>query len=266
MKDDFGNRMKDYERHETGRKFIPLLPVYARIDGRSFSAFTKGLNRPYDRRLANLMIETTRYLVQETNAVMGYTQSDEISLAWFSHSVDSQIFFDGKIFKMTSVLAAMATAYFNKHLAEYLPEKSDNMPVFDCRVFQLPNCVETANAFLWREQDATKNAISMAARHYFPHNKLHGKSGKEMQEMLWKECNINFNDYPAFFKRGTFLQRQLVYKELPPEILNKIPEEHRPTGPIERQIVVKIEMPRFSQVKNRVNVIFNGANPEVDSD
>lgn len=261
--DSFGDRMKDYERQETGRRFIPLLPVYARIDGRSFSSFTRGLDRPYDIRFTTLMQETTKYLVQETGALMGYTQSDEISLVWYSDSVDSQIFFNGKIFKMTSVLASMATAIFNKKLPDVLPDKADQLPVFDCRVFQLPNLVEAANAFLWREQDATKNAISMAARSFFSHTALYGISGDAMQEMMWRKHKVNFNDYPNFFKRGTFYQKRRVFKQLPPETLEKIPVDRRPDGPIERWEIMNLDMPKFSKVENRVEVIFNGADPIV---
>ncbi|KKL92895.1 hypothetical protein LCGC14_1880070, partial [marine sediment metagenome] len=108
MSDNFGDRMKMYEKAESGRRFMPLLPVYARLDGRSFSRFTKGFNRPYDKRMSEAMIDTTKYLVEETNALIGYSQSDEISLVWYSDSIDSQIFFDGKIQKMVSVLAALA--------------------------------------------------------------------------------------------------------------------------------------------------------------
>lgn len=64
---EIGNRMKAYEMAEAGRKFMPLLPVIARIDGRSFSKFTKGLERPYDIRLSKLMVATTKFLVQETD-------------------------------------------------------------------------------------------------------------------------------------------------------------------------------------------------------
>ena len=57
-KDDFGNRMKAYEAAETERSFMPLLPIYARIDGRGFSGFTRGLDRPFDLRITRAMIET----------------------------------------------------------------------------------------------------------------------------------------------------------------------------------------------------------------
>jgi tRNA(His) 5'-end guanylyltransferase len=117
MSDEFGDRMKDYEARETGRRFLPMLPVYARIDGRCFSAFTRGMDRPFDSRMVEAMIETTKYLVGKTHARIGYTQSDEISLCWLAERSDQSIFFDHKISKMTSVLAAYATAAFIRALS-----------------------------------------------------------------------------------------------------------------------------------------------------
>src|SRR4051794_20634453 len=206
-KDDFGDRMKAYEAAETERYFMPLLPIYARIDGRSLSGFTSGLDRPYDLRITRAMVETVKFLVEETHARIGYTQSDEISLVWQQDRYDSEVLFGGKVQKLVSVLAALASVRFNHAcLAEDgLRERAEKMmPTFDCRVFQLPNRTEAANAFLWREKDATKNAVSMAARSFYPHKQLHGKSSSEMQEMIFQKGR-NFNDYPTFFKRGTFV-------------------------------------------------------------
>jgi tRNA(His) 5'-end guanylyltransferase len=126
-----------------------------RLDGKGFSKFTKGLKRPYDERLSNLMVETTKYLVKETNANCGYTQSDEITLVWYSDSYESKIYFDGRLFKMISDLASMCSVYFNRQLPNFLPEKVDKMPRFDCRVFNLPTKEEAVNVFLWHEQDPT---------------------------------------------------------------------------------------------------------------
>ena len=44
--------------------------------------------------MVELMCRTTAFLVQETQACIGYTQSDEISLVWYSDEYKSQIFFD----------------------------------------------------------------------------------------------------------------------------------------------------------------------------
>jgi len=55
--------MKEYEAQETARRFLPGLPIYARIDGRGFSKFTKGMDRPYDARMSNAMVSATKVLV-----------------------------------------------------------------------------------------------------------------------------------------------------------------------------------------------------------
>lgn len=259
---DLGDRMKLYEAHEAGRRFLPRLPIYARIDGRNFSRFTKGMDRPYDERMISVMVETTQRLVEETEALAGYTQSDEISLLWYRPEPKSQVFFDGKIFKIVSVTAALATSIFTELARGHWPEKMAGCPpTFDCRAFQLPTKDEAANVFLWREMDATKNAISMAASALFSHKKLHKKNGDEMQEMMFGE-GVNFNDYPARFKRGTFVLRRTIHKELEAETLVRIPPAYRPEGPIERQVIGPIEMPQFSKVTNRVAVLFDNAEPE----
>lgn len=248
---------------------MPLLPVIARLDGRAFHSFCRGLERPYDERLSKLMIDCTKYLVQETNANCGYTQSDEITLGWLAADFECQIFFDGRLSKMLSVLAAMQSVYFNKMLPKYLPEEySTKMPTFDCRVWCVPNVVEGANAFLWREHDATKNSISMAARAYFSHKQVENKKGSEMQEMLWSKKGINWNDYPAFFKRGTFVQRKRTMKPFSIEELDRLPPKHKArkeNTSFERNEYVELEMPPFKKVINRPEVIFYGEEPKLQA-
>lgn len=253
--------MKAYEARESDRRFLPMVPVYARIDGRNFSAFTRGMRRPYDIAMTEVMIRTTEAMVEETHARIGYTQSDEISLVWMAERSDSSIFFDHRVAKMTSILASYATAAFTRALARgTLADRVSSMPHFDCRVWSVPSCTEAANVFLWREQDATKNAIQMAARSVFSHKECDHKNGSELQEMLFSK-GINFNDYPAFFKRGTFLRRKVVARHLTNDELARIPEKHWPDGPVERSLIEPLEMPRFGSVTNREAVIFDGAEP-----
>lgn len=255
--DDFGNRMKEYEAVETGRRFVVSLPVYARIDGRAFSSFTRGMARPFDIRMTVAMIWTAKHLVQHTHARMGYVQSDEISLVWQADGEDSDIFFSGKTQKMASVLASLAAAKF----ATVCPgEFRDRLPHFDCRVFQLPNRTEAANAFLWRAMDCKKNAISMVAQSLFSAKQLHNKNQADMRKMIAK-AGIVFDDYPVPFRRGTFLRRETTERLLSADELARIPEKHRPCGPVLRTSVEAIDMPEFHTVTNRASVIFDGAHP-----
>lgn len=269
MEDALGDRMKFYENLEAGRRLMPLLPVVARMDGRSFSQFTRDLARPYDERLSRLMVETTRLLVKETNARVGYTQSDEITLLLYSEDPNSQIYFDGRLHKMLSQLAAQTTAVFNFLLPRFLPEKAKNLsperlPTFDARVFQVPNLTEAANAVLWRELDATKNSISMAARCHYSHKELMNKNGSQMQEMLFAK-GVNWNDFLAFFKRGTYIQRRTVKRRFHVEELEKLPEKHEarknPDLEIERTDYLVLELPPLSRIKNREGVLFFGEDP-----
>ena len=258
--DDFGNRMKNYEAAETGRRFDVTLPVYARIDGRAFSGFTRGMARPFDIRMTMAMIKTTKHLVQHPHARMGYVQSDEISLVWQADGEDSDIFFSGKTQKMASVLASLAAAKF----ATVCPEGfADRLPHFDCRVFQLPSRTEAANAFLWRAMDCKKNAIAMVAQSLFSAKQLHGKRQADMHKMV-AEAGVVFDCYPVAFRLGTFLHRETSARLLTAEELARVPEKHRPDGPVLRTSVEAVDMPEFHKVTNREAVIFEGAIPAID--
>jgi tRNA(His) 5'-end guanylyltransferase len=257
--------MKLYERAEAGRRFLPLLPICARIDGKRFSAWTQGLARPYDRRLSDLMVEVTIKLVEETQALIGYTQSDEISLVFYSDDLKRAPFLDGRIQKLTSILASMTTAHFNMRLAAVLPERADRPALFDCRAWTVPTREEATNVLLWRERDASKNSLSMAARHYYPHAQLDGAKGPQLHELL-HQVAVNWNDYPPFFKRGSFVRRETTSRPFTADEIDALPPRHaarsNPNLLVERTQVRVLEMPPFDKVNNRVAVVFEGAVPQ----
>ena len=232
-KDEFGDRLKKYEAVTTGRRAVRGKPLIARLDGRSFSNFTRSMKRPYDEQLSSLMVATMRHLVTSFHADVGYCQSDEITLGWY-HPSDSnaEYPFGGRFQKLESLLAAECSVYFNAHL---FCDAGKKYPVFDCRAFEVPTLQEAYHCFLWRQQDCTKNAISMLAQKYFSHKQLHKKSGNEKLQMLEYAHCVNFGDFPDFFKFGTFARRVNVVKCLAPEELANIAPEFHPSGPIARK-------------------------------
>lgn len=263
MNDDLGDRMKGYEAL-TEVRLMPILPTFARIDGRAFSSFTRGMARPFDAGMSHCMISTLEDLMRETNACMGYTQSDEFTLCWNAPDRRSQIWFDGRHSKMVSQLAALTTLYFYRHVSSAMPQYTERLPSFDARVWQVPTQAEGANVFLWREWDAVKNSITMAAREYYSDKELHMKNGSQKQEMLFQK-GVNWNDYPYFFKRGTYVQRRKVLRAFTCEEVESLPAKHEarknPDLKVERSDFLRIEMPIFSKVVNREAVIFEGAEP-----
>ena len=264
MNDALGDRMKLYEMAEAGRRFMPLLPIMARVDGRAFHSFTKGLKRPFDPLMTRGMIETAMALAEDTGACMVYTQSDEISLAWHSTDPESQVWFDGRICKMTSQLAALATLHFYRFVTQHMSWYAFKKPTFDARCWQVPNRAEGANVFLWREWDAVKNSVSMAASTYYSPTELHGKNGPEKQDML-RAKDIDWNDYPVSFKRGTYIQRRKTLRPFAAEELEELPPLHHaranPDLVVERTKVQVLEMPPLASVVNREDVVFEGADP-----
>lgn len=259
-KTSLGDRMKMYETPSTSRKAFKGQPLIARLDGRSFHTFCKGLKRPYDERLSTLMQDTMRFLIDRFQPRVGYVQSDEITLMWHCPVEGTLEFpFDGRFQKLDSLLAAAASVYFTMQLPIVLPEKAGLMASFDCRSFVVPTRQEAYHAFLWRQQDATKNAISMAAQSMFSHKSLQGLHGPEMQEKMWAERGVNFNDYPAFFKRGTFGRRVKIMRDMTQEDCERIPSEFWPkSGQIERSIIELFDC-WLSREVDPVAVLFDGA-------
>lgn len=241
--DTLGDSLKRIEQIEAGRFADPNKPLMARLDGKAFHSFTRGLPRPYDARLSGLMIATTKYLVEQTHAKIGFSQSDEIQLCWWNTDphVESCYMFGGKFQKLTSVLAGMASAFFTREVSLYIPERANSVVVFDCRVWNVDSKKDVKLNYLWRQQDAIKNSISMAAQAHFSHQQLNCVGSEGKKQML-RDIGYAWEDEKQFFKMGTFVQRVNREVELTVDQLIKIPEKYRPVGPVTRSFVEDIEL------------------------
>lgn len=231
-KDSLGDRMKENYENRAKTYLVRRMPVIIRLDGKAFHTFTKGFKRPYDEILHNTMNATLKYLCENIQGCkIGYTQSDEITLLLTDYdTLTTSAWFDYNVQKMCSVAASMATMAFNKFLAynietykwewsvsltpqcvevqnahqEYvdlLVKAANKGAMFDARCFNIPED-EVTNCFVWRQQDATRNAIQMLGQCNFSHKELQNKSCNKIQDMLMLEKGINFNDMPTEFKRG----------------------------------------------------------------
>lgn len=263
-----GDWCKWLEKHFSPEIMIPKLPVIIRLDGNNFSSWTEGLEKPFDGNMTELMVELTKFLVEETNAVIGYHQSDEITLILYSADKNKQIYHNGKKQKILSKLTGKCVTFFNEKRKELLPNH-DKLANFDCRIYQTPTLEDACAQLIWRENDATRNSVSMLAREYFSHNQVENKKVNKLQDMLMLDKNVNWNDLEVRFKRGTYVRRTKVLKPLTMEEINSLPEKHNarqnPNLLIERQVVEVMNMPIINTVINRVGVVFNGEEPLTNS-
>lgn len=199
---DIGNRMKRYE--DSFRFYLPpRQPVIMRVDGKAFHRFTAGCQKPFDEWVVGAMNAAACGVLREVqNARFAYTQSDEVSLLLIDYNTyGSQQWFGGNLQKMVSVAASAASVWFTDSWTRHNPYSRTDVALFDARAFILPPN-EVCNYFIWRQQDATRNAIQMVARAHFSHKECLNKSCDELQEMLWQRRDINFNDIETQHKRG----------------------------------------------------------------
>ena len=282
-KSNLGERIKGYEKLYTSQKLMPLLPTIVRLDGKCFHSWTKGLDKPFDLDFLDIMRNTTKSLIEETNAVIGYTQSDEITLILYFEDPKSELLFGGKLHKLNSVLASMCTANFNCCLdyqiwelnsrnkfkkAEFLASK--DMALFDCRVFQTPNKQEAVNCLIWREFDATRNSILNVGHSKFSCQELLNKNTSQIQEMLFQKYNINWSqDYDRYLKRGSYFQKKRTQLTLTAEEIDNLPPKHEarsnPNILVTRHVIEEIDMPILSKVTNRIKVVCDGDKPEMET-
>jgi len=259
-KDSFGDRMKHYEKMNEPIHF-PYLPTFARVDGRAFHTFVKGLEKPFDLVFTRCMQTTALKLAKETNALLTYTQSDEITLMWYSEDIRSELFFNNKHSKMVSHIASLATLYFYRECEKFLgKEYAEKLPMFDARVWQVPNKSEAANVFLWREKDAVRNSIQSLAQSNLPPTQVWGSSCNELLTKL-SEKDIVWEDLPYFYRHGTYIQKQKTLRVFTCDEIDRLPEKHHarlnPELLVERKDFVLLDM-RIEKIQNKTGFIFDG--------
>ena len=231
MKDCLGSRMKEYEN--ISRYYLTKKsPVILRIDGRAFHTFTKGFKKPFDKFFMESMLETAEALCKNiAGCKLAYVQSDEISLLLVDYdAINTEAWFDNNLQKLVSISASIATLYFNRIFkskvekaietqarfedTKYLQALSRAITtggMFDSRAFVLPK-EEVCNYFIWRQQDAVRNSILSCAQFYLGSNKIFGIKCNELQDLMFKKVNFNWNDLDTSLKRGSCVIKEPVEK------------------------------------------------------
>jgi tRNA(His) guanylyltransferase len=206
--DELDQKMRVYET-TADYCVLPRFFMVARLDGRSFSRLTRELcqfEAPFDQRFRDMMVNTAEGLMNCGFRVKyAYTQSDEISLLFDRNEQH----FGRKLRKYNSTLAGEASARFSLLLG--------SVATFDCRISQLPSIDLVVDYFRWRNEDASRNAMSaycywtcrkQGFDQHAATGKIFGLSVGQMNEFLCQQ-GIIFNDLPNWQKRGVGLYWEL---------------------------------------------------------
>ena len=236
-------KTKEFEGVYSSLRADPSLPLIIRLDGRSFSNYTKAFNRPFDEDFHYCMAETAKALMKETNASICYTQSDEITLICMPTKVGNyQHYFAGKIQKICSVLASICSVNFNNYVQQRKPEVTETA-VFDCRVFTVSSIEDVTDCLFWRMKDCERTSVTMLSRAYFSHKELLRKATKTCKKMLDAE-GVNWDDLPVWAKRGSFFYSEVLHDSFDLD-LSTLPAKHQartnPDLKIKRRTVASLE-------------------------
>lgn len=231
-KDALGDRMKGYE-NITRNYLTRRVPAIIRLDGKAFHTFTRGMVKPFDPIMTQAMQQTMKSLCENIQGcVLGYTQSDEITLVLTDYAtIKTDAWFGYNIQKAVSVAASMATLAFDREFiiahGDWFDKSFDNgesdqpgflqldslytsrqhCAMFDARIFSIPK-EEVCNCLIWRQQDATRNSIEAVGQAFFSQKELDKKNQSDIQEMLWSKFGINWNNLPVENKRGSCCIKQ----------------------------------------------------------
>lgn len=285
-----GDRMKLYESFFTGKNFPEKYPNWPsrhcirvpggwpfglngytevpegfypiiRVDGHCFSTFTRQFNKPYDMRIIDAMLAATIKLVDDFHALLGYTQSDEITIVL---PPDTEIF-GRKCQKLATLAASTAAVAFYNSLVR--TGYCGKLPAFDARTFGVPNADEAANCIVWRERDAIKNSISNVARKFYSDKELLSKNSDDKIKLMaekgydfWKQTLLNF-------ARGTYIKRIVETRPYTPEEIESLPPKHQartaPEGTLTctRSKFISMKYPLAGHIANLPDVLFGDAEP-----
>lgn len=134
---------------------------------------------------------------------------------------------------------------------DLIMRKRNKGAFFDARAFSLPRD-EVVNCLIWRQQDATRNSIQGLAQSLYSHKELQGISCNKLQDKMFTEKGVNWNDLTTYQKRGACAIQKMV---------NKISQTN---GVVTRyDWVIDNEIPVFTQDRNYVE---SGINFSMESE
>lgn len=237
------DRMKFYEKISAEKigAAVPFENAFViRLDGRSFSKLTKFLKKdahsrtgePFSTEFMLAMRKTADTLLREFKPATAYCHSDEITLIFPAITAERraagvQHLFSGRVQKLLSVAAGVASASFTHHLRRLLSdsisteclahyfddEKGWTVFSFDARVVVFPRAkqdIEVVNNIVWRSKfDCFKNFVAMYAEKHFSPRELLGVCTQRRIEMLAERgIDVSSESIDMGMKFGTFLKRK----------------------------------------------------------
>jgi tRNA(His) 5'-end guanylyltransferase len=124
-------------------------PLIIRLDGAGFgkALAEAGFRQPRDKRVHEALLAVAGTIMARFSGSSAYVISDEVSVL-----LDSVIPYGGRLFKLVSIAAALASSILSVKLGHNL--------IMDCRPVLIPSARMWSTYVLWRSRVAANNYVS----------------------------------------------------------------------------------------------------------
>lgn len=208
-----------YYRELTDFRLLPNQYVLVMLDGKNFSNKVKSkFKKPFDDDFIEMMNKTVQYLCEKIQGCkFGYVQSDEISLLITDMTEENScLFYNGRLCKLQSIIASMATAKFNQLMAIYHhnngSEIDESLPMyeFDCKAWNVPNKNEAFAWFLYRQKDCIRNSKQQFSQAYACHKELLNKTAEEQINYVNEQYGQSWKKLDEGKKYGRIIVEETI--------------------------------------------------------
>jgi tRNA(His) guanylyltransferase len=210
MSNKLHDRISSYQA-AADTKLLPRVPIVISINGRSFSKLTSLLDKPYDQKFAECILNTMLRLCTDVEgALFAYQHNDEIVvIARNDQGTETAPWYDNRAQKIASITSSIATLHFNR-CATAIDLNLMGEAIFSSQVFVVPNIMEAINTLVYKQQYNFQTSIQAACFYELlkKYDKntikemLNGLSLDERIDLLEQESQVDFHQYSIVFRRG----------------------------------------------------------------
>lgn len=243
---------------------LPNTWIVVRIDGRGFHKFSDkyAFVKPNDRRALDLMNAAAKAVMAELpDIVIAYGISDEYSFVFHK----SCALFERRSSKIVTTVVSTFTAYYVHLWSNFFPDTPLTPPVpsFDGRAVQYPTVQNLRDYMSWRQVDCHINNLYNTTfwaliniggmDHREAERELAGTLAKDKNEILFQRFQINYNNEPEIYKRGSVVFRD--YELVDPDLMQATGSMEEIANEEEREMSkTQAEKERKKKSKARITV------------
>lgn len=215
------SRFEYVKLFESQTVLLPEAYIVVRVDGKKFHEFSKFYDfaKPNDDRALKLMNAAAKNVVLQyrTDMILAYGESDEYSFILKKNTA----LYRRRCDKIATLFVSLFTSNYVALWPKFFPGVELNikhLPFFDSRCVVYPNLQIIKDYLSWRFVDTHINNLyntvfwqliqvcGMTAQE--SESRLSGTLSNEKQEILFKDCSINYNDEPEMYKKGSLITRK----------------------------------------------------------